>query len=48
LNPIVVFIVCLFAASAMTDDRIASTERALAQKCSATRLAPIGLEVVLS
>jgi len=45
-DPIVVFIMSLFAAAAMTDDGILRTNRASAQ--DNLRLGPIGFEIVLS
>ena len=47
LNPIVVMVVRLFAATPMADDRIAQTNRALTQDRFSTNLHPIGFEVVL-
>lgn len=46
-DPIVVFIVRLFAAAAMADDGIPGTDRAAAQDDFRARLSPIGFEVVL-
>ena len=46
-NPIVIFVVRLFPATPMADDRIAQTNRALTQDRSSTRFDPIGFEVAL-
>ena len=45
-DPIVLFIMCLFAAAAMADDRVLTTNRAAAQDEFRARLGPIGCEVV--
>ena len=42
-----IFIVRLFSAPPMADDRIAQANRALAQDRSSTRFDPIGFEVAL-
>jgi hypothetical protein len=47
LNPIVMFVVRLFPATPMADDRIAQANRALTQDCSSTSFDPIGSEVAL-
>ena len=46
-DPIMVFIMSLFAAAAMTDDGVLHTNRASAQDDFRARLGPIGFEVVL-
>jgi len=46
-NPIVIFVVRLFPATPMADDRIAQTNRTLTQDRSWTRFGPIGFEVAL-
>jgi hypothetical protein len=43
----VIFVVRLFPATPMADDRIAQTNRAVTQDRSSTRFAPIGFEVAL-
>jgi hypothetical protein len=47
LNPVVIFVVGLFPPAAMTDDRIAQTQRALAKNRPSAGLGPIGFEVAL-
>jgi len=47
LYPIVIFVMCLFPATAMTDDRIPQTDRTLAKDRTSVRLGPLGFEVVL-
>lgn len=46
-NPIMIFVMRLFAAAAMTDEGVLGTKRASAQDDSRTRQCPIGSEVVL-
>jgi hypothetical protein len=46
-DPIMVFIMSLFAPAPMTDDRILHANRAAAQNDLCARLGPIGFEVVL-
>ena len=46
-DPIMVFIMSLFAPAAMTDDGILQTNRAVAKDDFLCRLGPIGFEVVL-
>jgi hypothetical protein len=46
-DPIVVFIMRLFAAAAMADDGVLGTNRASTQDDFGTRLGPIGFEVIL-
>ncbi len=46
-NPVMIFVVRLFPATAMTDNRIALTNRALAQDLPSTSLDPIDFEVAL-
>jgi hypothetical protein len=47
LNPIMVFIMSLFPAAPVSDDRILHTNRAAAQNDIRARLGPIGSAVVL-
>jgi len=47
-NPVMIFVMSLFAPSAMADNRIAQTKRAVAKDCPSTNFDPIGFEVVLS
>jgi len=42
-----IFVMSLFAPSAMADNRIAQTKRAVAKDCPSTNFDPIGFEVVL-
>ena len=46
-DPIMVFVMSLFAAAAMADDGVLETNRATAQYDFGARLGPIGFEVVL-
>jgi hypothetical protein len=46
-NPIVVFVMSLFATASMSDDRIAQTDRAVTQDRPASCLNLIGFKVVL-
>lgn len=46
-NPVMIFVMGLFAPAAMADDRIAQTNGALAKDRASTRFDPIDLEVVL-
>lgn len=46
-NPVMVFVVSLFAPAAMADDGIAQTNRALTKNRPTTSIDPIGFEVVL-
>ena len=46
-DPIVVFIMRLFAAAAMADDGVLGTNRAAAQDDSRAGLSPVGVKVVL-
>jgi hypothetical protein len=45
-DPIMVLVVCLFAAAAMADDGVLRTNRAMAHE-SGAGLRPIGVKVVL-
>src|ERR1035441_3466752 len=47
-NPVMIFVMRLFAPAAMTDDRIPQTNRAVAKDRAPTRFDPIDFEVVLS
>jgi hypothetical protein len=47
LNPVVVFIMSLFAAAAMANDRVQQTNRALADELFCACLGPIGCQVAL-
>ena len=46
-DPIVVFVMGLFAAAAMADNRVLGTNRASAQDDFPASLGPVGVEVVL-
>jgi hypothetical protein len=46
-DPIMMFVMSLFAAAAVTDDGVLHTDRASAQDDFRTRLGPIGFEVVM-
>ena len=46
-DPIMMFVMSLLAAAAVTNDRVAQTDRASAQDNFRTRLGPIGFEVVM-
>jgi hypothetical protein len=46
-DPIMMFVMRLFAAAAVTDDGVLQTDRASAQDDFRTRLSPIGFEVVM-
>ena len=46
-NPVMIFVVSLFAPAAMTDDGIAYTNRALTKDRPTISIDPIGFEVVL-
>jgi hypothetical protein len=46
-DPIMMLVMGLFTAAAMTDDRVLGTNRAAAQDAPRTGLGPIGFEVVL-
>jgi hypothetical protein len=46
-NPVMIFVMRLFAPAAMTDDRIPQTNRAVAKDRAPTRFDPIDFEVVL-
>jgi hypothetical protein len=47
LNPVMIFVMGLFAPAPMADDRIPPTDRALPKDRPSTSFDPIGLEVVL-
>jgi hypothetical protein len=46
-NPVMIFVVGLFTATAMTDDRVAQANGTLAQDRSSIRVDPIGLQIAL-
>jgi len=46
-NPVMIFVVGLFAATAMTDDRVAQANGALAQDRPPIRVNPIGFQIAL-
>jgi hypothetical protein len=47
LNPVVIFVVCLFPPAPMADNRFAQTHRAQAKNRPSARVCPVGFEVAL-